>query len=94
MASHDPATALAQAARDAFTASQLLDAHERHVALIAVKDALTTAKQEILDANRKDIEASRERYSGSARGKHTDPRPDDRRLRASRSPPDPCPRPS
>ncbi|BGP56415.1 hypothetical protein JCM8202_001845 [Rhodotorula sphaerocarpa] len=66
MASHDPATALAQAARDAFTASQLLDAHERHVALIAVKDALTSAKQEILDANRKDIEAAREQVAAGS----------------------------
>lgn len=58
MASSDPSTALAQAARDAFTASQLLDASERHLALIAVEDALTAAKQEILEANRKDIEVS------------------------------------
>lgn len=58
MASPDPSTALAQAARDAFTASQLLDASERHLALIAVKDALTQAKQEILDANKLDIQVS------------------------------------
>ena len=58
MASPDPSTALAQAARDAFTASQLLDASERHLALIAVKDALTEAKQEILAANKLDIQGS------------------------------------
>lgn len=58
MASPDPSTALAQAARDAFTASQLLDASERHLALIAVKDALTDAKQEILAANKLDIQVS------------------------------------
>ncbi|POY69904.1 putative Glutamate-5-semialdehyde dehydrogenase [Rhodotorula taiwanensis] len=66
MASSDPSTALAQAARDAFTASQLLDASERHLALIAVKDALTAAKQEILEANRKDIEAARDQVAAGS----------------------------
>lgn len=66
MASPDPSTALAQAARDAFTASQLLDASERHLALIAVKDALTDAKQEILAANKLDIQAAKEQVAAGA----------------------------
>ncbi|GAA5987259.1 hypothetical protein JCM10908_001883 [Rhodotorula pacifica] len=66
MASQDSSTALAQAARDAFTASQLLDASERHLALIAVKDALTAAKQEILDANKLDIQAAKEQVAAGS----------------------------
>ncbi|GAA5876137.1 hypothetical protein JCM3774_003509 [Rhodotorula dairenensis] len=66
MASQDSSTALAQAARDAFTASQLLDASERHLALIAVKDALTAAKDEILAANKLDIQAAKEQVAAGS----------------------------
>ncbi|BGP49509.1 glutamate-5-semialdehyde dehydrogenase [Rhodotorula kratochvilovae] len=48
-----------QIARDAklsFDASQLLDSEERHKALVALKDALTTAKDDILAANQRDID--------------------------------------
>ena len=50
------AVEIAQSAKESFDASQLLDAGERHKALLALKEALTTHKQAILDANREDIE--------------------------------------
>lgn len=43
-------------AKLSFDASQLVDSHERHKALVALKDALTTAKSDILAANQRDIE--------------------------------------
>ncbi|GJN90198.1 hypothetical protein Rhopal_003197-T1 [Rhodotorula paludigena] len=50
---------IAKQAKDSFDASQLLDAHERHRALVALKDALTAAKADILQANKQDIEDAR-----------------------------------
>lgn len=47
---------VARTAKESFDASQLLDSAERHKALIALKDALTMHKDEILKANRLDIE--------------------------------------
>lgn len=47
---------VARTAKEAFDASQLLDSSERHTALLALKQALTDAKEEILQANRQDIE--------------------------------------
>lgn len=47
---------IARTAKEAFDASQLLDATERHLALVALKDALTTYKERILAANVQDIE--------------------------------------
>ncbi|GAA5849059.1 hypothetical protein JCM8547_006429 [Rhodosporidiobolus lusitaniae] len=49
----------ARAAKEAFDASQLLDSSERHRALLALKDALTQHKDEILEANKRDIEAAK-----------------------------------
>ncbi len=52
------AVEIAKAAKESFDASQLLDASERHTALVALQEALTTHKQAILDANKQDIEVS------------------------------------
>ncbi|BGO92450.1 Sideroflexin FSF1 [Rhodotorula toruloides] len=49
---------VARTAKEAFDASQLLDSSERHTALLALKQALTDAKEEILEADRRDIETS------------------------------------
>ncbi|GAA5879659.1 hypothetical protein JCM16303_004121 [Sporobolomyces ruberrimus] len=54
---------VARTAKESFDASQLLDSAERHKALIALKDALTTHKDEILKANRLDIEAAKEQVA-------------------------------
>ncbi|GAA5846413.1 hypothetical protein JCM9279_001364 [Rhodotorula babjevae] len=43
-------------AKLSFDASQLVDSHERHKALVALKEALTTAKHDIIAANERDIE--------------------------------------
>jgi glutamate-5-semialdehyde dehydrogenase len=48
---------IARAAKEAFDASQLLDSSERHRALLALKEALTVFKDEILKANALDIQA-------------------------------------
>jgi hypothetical protein len=47
---------IAKTAKEAFDASQLLPAEERHKALVALKEALTSSKDEILRANAKDIQ--------------------------------------
>ena len=49
---------VARTAKESFDASQLLDSAERHTALIALKQALTDSKDEILQANKLDIEVS------------------------------------
>ncbi|GAA6022083.1 hypothetical protein JCM11491_004746 [Sporobolomyces phaffii] len=54
---------VARTAKESFDASQLLDSAERHKALIALKQALTTHKDEILTANRLDIEAAKEQVA-------------------------------
>lgn len=53
-----PAEIVARAAKTAYDASQLLDASERTKALVALKSALSEAKQEILAANAVDIAVS------------------------------------
>lgn len=47
---------VARTAKESFDASQLLDSAERHRALVALKQALTEHKDEILRANKVDIE--------------------------------------
>lgn len=49
---------VARTAKESFDASQLLDSAERHKALIALKQALTDHKDEILKANQLDIAVS------------------------------------
>jgi glutamate-5-semialdehyde dehydrogenase len=60
-----PAEVVAKAAKKAYDASQLLDASERTVALVALKLALTQAKDEILAANALDIAVRYSNLSGS-----------------------------
>jgi glutamate-5-semialdehyde dehydrogenase len=50
---------VAKSAKESFDQSQLLDASERHTALVALKEALTEHKEEILKANREDMEAAK-----------------------------------
>lgn len=52
------AESIAIAARRAFEASQLLDVSERNVALEAIRSKLEQARDEVLAANRKDMEVS------------------------------------
>lgn len=47
---------LARTAKEAFDASQLLPSSVRHDALVALKDALTTSKSDILAANALDMQ--------------------------------------
>lgn len=53
-----PATAIAKAAKSAFEASQLIPSSERVKALHEIKQELENAKEEILEANRKDLSVS------------------------------------
>ncbi|KAJ3481894.1 hypothetical protein NLI96_g7347 [Meripilus lineatus] len=53
-----PATAIAKAAKSAFEASQLIPSSERVKALHEIKQELENAKEEILEANRKDLSAA------------------------------------
>ncbi|KIR26768.1 glutamate-5-semialdehyde dehydrogenase [Cryptococcus deuterogattii 99/473] len=57
-ASNSGAESIAIAARRAFEASQLVDPSERDVALKAIRETLQAAKDEILAANKKDMEAA------------------------------------
>ncbi|KAL1413407.1 glutamate-5-semialdehyde dehydrogenase [Vanrija albida] len=50
---------IAIAARRAFEASQLVAPSERDVALASIREALTTARDEVLAANAKDMEAAK-----------------------------------
>ena len=52
------AETVARAGKEAFDASQLLEASERTKALSAIKRALTDAKVEILAANARDVQVS------------------------------------
>ncbi|WVQ84762.1 glutamate-5-semialdehyde dehydrogenase [Cryptococcus sp. DSM 104549] len=52
------AESIALAARRAFEASQLVDPSERDVALRAIRDVLVQRKEDVLEANRKDMEAA------------------------------------
>ncbi|GAA5990361.1 hypothetical protein JCM5350_006893 [Sporobolomyces pararoseus] len=54
---------VARTAKESFDASQLLDSAERHKALIALKQALTDHKDEILKANQLDIAAAKEQVA-------------------------------
>lgn len=47
---------VARTAKESFDASQLLDSSERHLALVALKHALTESKDAILAANALDIQ--------------------------------------
>jgi glutamate-5-semialdehyde dehydrogenase len=47
---------IAQTAKQAFEASQLVDASERTKALLILKEELDKLKQDILEANRRDLE--------------------------------------
>ena len=53
-----PAESIAIAARRAFEDSQLVDPSERNVALNAIHAGLLSSKDEILEANKKDMEVS------------------------------------
>ncbi|GAA5881003.1 hypothetical protein JCM1840_007216 [Sporobolomyces johnsonii] len=50
---------VARIAKESFDASQLLDSSERHNALVALKHTLTASKDDILAANKQDIEAAK-----------------------------------
>jgi glutamate-5-semialdehyde dehydrogenase len=52
------AESIAKAARASFEASQLVSPAERDVALTAIRDALSAARDEVLAANKKDMEAA------------------------------------
>lgn len=52
------AEGIAIAARRAFESSQLVDPEERNVALEAIKEVLQEKKDEILIANKKDMDVS------------------------------------
>ncbi|GJE90319.1 gamma-glutamyl-phosphate reductase [Phanerochaete sordida] len=54
----DPARTIAQAAKAAFEASQLVPSSERVNALHEIRKELDNAKAEILEANRKDLQAA------------------------------------
>ncbi|WVQ77558.1 glutamate-5-semialdehyde dehydrogenase [Cryptococcus sp. DSM 104548] len=58
MSSTSNAESIAIAARKAFEASQLVDHSERNVALNAIREVLEAHKDEVLDANKKDMEAA------------------------------------
>nr|ODO04239.1 glutamate-5-semialdehyde dehydrogenase [Cryptococcus depauperatus CBS 7855] len=57
-ASSSNAESIAIAARQAFEASQLVDPLERDVALDAIRETIEKAKQKVLAANKKDMEAA------------------------------------
>lgn len=56
--SNNAAEGIAQAARRAFEASQLVDVSERNVALNAIRQVLEQHKDEVLAANKKDMDVS------------------------------------
>ena len=56
--SSSSAETIAISARRAFEASQLVDTSERNVALEAIKTVLEKRKDEVLAANKKDMEVS------------------------------------
>lgn len=57
-ASNSGAESIAIAARRAFEASQLVNPSERDVALKAIRETLQASKDEIIAANKKDMEVS------------------------------------
>lgn len=56
MSNNTSALEIARAAKAAFEASQLIASSERIIALNVIKDELTANKEEILAANRQDLE--------------------------------------
>lgn len=56
--STSPAETIAKAAREAFEASQLVDAERRNDALRSIRDVLQENKDAVLAANEKDMEVS------------------------------------
>jgi len=54
--SSSTAEVIARSAREAFEASQLIDVSERDVALKAIREILKTSKDEVLSANKQDME--------------------------------------
>jgi glutamate-5-semialdehyde dehydrogenase len=56
--SSNAAESIAIAARRAFEASQLVEVSERDVALKAIRDKLEQAREEVIEANKKDMEVS------------------------------------
>lgn len=59
--STNSAEQIARDARSAYEASQLVDSSERDVALFAIRDLLVERKQEVFDANQKDLDVSSHR---------------------------------
>lgn len=53
---------VARTAKEAYDASSLLDSSERHLALVALRLALTESKADILAANALDIQVSSTHY--------------------------------
>jgi len=49
---------IAKSAREAFEASQLVDVSERNVALQAIRKVLLERREDVLAANKKDMEVS------------------------------------
>lgn len=58
--SSSPAEGIAKAARSAFEASQLVDPSERNIALRAIRKVLEENKEDVLQANAKDMELAQE----------------------------------
>ena len=56
--STNPAEQIARDARSAYEASQLVDSSERDSALFKIRDLLVERKQEVFDANQKDLDVS------------------------------------
>jgi glutamate-5-semialdehyde dehydrogenase len=56
LSTQNPASEIAKAAKQAFEASQLIPPSERINALNAIKNELQDSKDEIIAANRKDLE--------------------------------------
>lgn len=56
MSSEQDATDVAKAAKSAFEASQLFDAHERVKALQAIREELQRQQSEIVAANKRDLQ--------------------------------------
>jgi hypothetical protein len=54
--SNNAAEAIAKGAREAFEASQLVDVTQRDVALAAIREILETSRDDVLTANKQDME--------------------------------------
>lgn len=58
MSSSTAAEEIARSAREAYEASQLVDSSERDLALFKIRDLLLERRQDVLDANQKDLDVS------------------------------------